>query len=51
MLFVMRYSCSSLSCPPFRTDCDLPGSGLCSFPMANVSLLRNGRDQVKAHIL
>ncbi|KAJ8255086.1 hypothetical protein GJAV_G00200770 [Gymnothorax javanicus] len=30
----------------FRTDCDPSSSYLCSFPMANVSLLRNGRDQV-----
>ncbi|XP_023650879.2 seipin-like [Paramormyrops kingsleyae] len=33
----------------YGTDCDSPGSGLCSFPMANVSLLRNGRDQVMTY--
>uniref|UniRef100_A0A8C1M0V5 Seipin n=1 Tax=Cyprinus carpio TaxID=7962 RepID=A0A8C1M0V5_CYPCA len=30
----------------YRTDCDVSDSALCSFPMANVSLLKNGRDQV-----
>lgn len=30
----------------YRTDCDASSSTLCSFPMANVSLLKNGRDQV-----
>ncbi|XP_036404121.1 seipin-like isoform X1 [Megalops cyprinoides] len=30
----------------YRTDCDSSSRDLCSFPMANVSLLRNGRDQV-----
>ncbi|KAG9346480.1 hypothetical protein JZ751_006791 [Albula glossodonta] len=30
----------------YRTDCDPSSSYLCSFPMANVSLLRNGRNQV-----
>uniref|UniRef100_A0A8C1W4I3 Seipin n=1 Tax=Cyprinus carpio TaxID=7962 RepID=A0A8C1W4I3_CYPCA len=30
----------------YRTDCDASDSVLCSFPMANVSLLKNGRDQV-----
>ncbi|KAG9351569.1 hypothetical protein JZ751_022820 [Albula glossodonta] len=30
----------------YRTDCDSSSSALCSFPMANVSLLKNGRDEV-----
>ncbi|XP_064207331.1 seipin-like [Anguilla rostrata] len=30
----------------YRTDCDSSSSAVCSFPMANVSLLKNGRDQV-----
>ncbi|KAJ8396431.1 hypothetical protein AAFF_G00017370 [Aldrovandia affinis] len=30
----------------YRTDCDSSISALCSFPRANVSLLRNGRHQV-----
>ncbi|XP_016098714.1 seipin-like [Sinocyclocheilus grahami] len=30
----------------YRTDCDASDSVLCSFPMANVSVLKNGRDQV-----
>ncbi|XP_051956099.1 seipin-like [Xyrauchen texanus] len=30
----------------YRTDCDPSDSVLCSFPMANVSLLKNGKDQV-----
>ncbi len=30
----------------YRTDCDALDSVLCSFPMANISLLKNGRDQV-----
>ncbi|TRY57564.1 hypothetical protein DNTS_023502 [Danionella cerebrum] len=30
----------------YRTDCDGADSVLCSFPMANVSLLKNGREQV-----
>ncbi|KAJ8275994.1 hypothetical protein COCON_G00077460 [Conger conger] len=30
----------------YRTDCDSSSSALCSFPEANISLLRNGRDQV-----
>ncbi|KAL1252884.1 hypothetical protein QQF64_017577 [Cirrhinus molitorella] len=30
----------------YRTDCDASDSVLCSFPMANISLLKNGRDQV-----
>ncbi|KAJ8338029.1 hypothetical protein SKAU_G00369950 [Synaphobranchus kaupii] len=33
----------------YRTDCDPSSSNLCSFPMANVSLLRNGRDQVMVY--
>ncbi|XP_041948553.1 seipin isoform X1 [Alosa sapidissima] len=32
----------------YRTDCDSSEAGLCSFPMANISLLKNGRDQVMA---
>nr|XP_055036958.1 seipin isoform X1 [Misgurnus anguillicaudatus] len=30
----------------YRTDCDPSDSNLCSFPTANISLLKNGRDQV-----
>ncbi|XP_043076661.1 seipin [Puntigrus tetrazona] len=30
----------------YRTDCDASDSVLCSFPMANISLLKNGKDQV-----
>ncbi|KAJ8347710.1 hypothetical protein SKAU_G00262990 [Synaphobranchus kaupii] len=30
----------------YRTDCASSSSALCSFPMANISLLKNGRDQV-----
>ncbi|XP_051533807.1 seipin-like isoform X2 [Myxocyprinus asiaticus] len=30
----------------YRTDCDPSDSVLCSFPTANVSLLKNGKDQV-----
>ncbi|XP_069063290.1 seipin isoform X2 [Pleurodeles waltl] len=30
----------------YRSDCDTVGLELCSFPVANVSLLRNGRDPV-----
>ncbi|XP_039549885.1 seipin isoform X2 [Pimephales promelas] len=30
----------------YRTDCDASDSVLCSFPTANISLLKNGRDQV-----
>ncbi|XP_030075385.1 seipin isoform X2 [Microcaecilia unicolor] len=30
----------------FRTDCTSLGPDLCSFPMANVSLMKNGRDRV-----
>ncbi|XP_054848752.1 seipin isoform X2 [Eublepharis macularius] len=30
----------------FRTDCNLPGPELCSFPVANVSFLKNSRDRV-----
>ncbi|KAJ8405130.1 hypothetical protein AAFF_G00321210 [Aldrovandia affinis] len=33
----------------YRTDCDPSSSYLCSFPMANVSLLRNGRNQVMVY--
>ncbi|XP_061089440.1 seipin-like [Conger conger] len=33
----------------YRTDCDPSSSYLCSFPLANVSLLRNGRDQVMVY--
>lgn len=29
-----------------RTDCDPADSVLCSFPTANISLLKNGKDQV-----
>ncbi|XP_031427482.1 seipin [Clupea harengus] len=30
----------------YRTDCESSESALCSFPMANISLLKNGKDQV-----
>ncbi|XP_056586126.1 seipin [Triplophysa dalaica] len=30
----------------YRTDCDPADSVLCSFPTANISLLKNGKDQV-----
>ncbi|XP_007244576.3 seipin isoform X1 [Astyanax mexicanus] len=30
----------------YRTDCESTDSVLCSFPMANISLLKNGREQV-----
>lgn len=30
----------------YRSDCDTSDSVLCSFPTANISLLKNGRDQV-----
>nr|XP_056708266.1 seipin [Euleptes europaea] len=30
----------------FRSDCSLPGPELCSFPVANVSFLKNSRDRV-----
>lgn len=30
----------------FRTDCDSSASLLCSFPVANVSLGKGGRDRV-----
>ncbi|XP_034633073.1 seipin isoform X1 [Trachemys scripta elegans] len=30
----------------FRTDCGLPGPDLCSFPIANISLVKNNRDRV-----
>lgn len=30
----------------YRTDCDPSDSVLCSFPTANISLLKNGKDQV-----
>ncbi|KAK1788166.1 hypothetical protein P4O66_016622 [Electrophorus voltai] len=30
----------------YRTDCESLNSGLCSFPMANISLLKNGKEQV-----
>ncbi|XP_059382432.1 seipin isoform X3 [Carassius carassius] len=33
----------------YRTDCDASDSVLCSFPMANISLLKNGRDQTMLH--
>ncbi|KAI4874385.1 hypothetical protein NFI96_013697 [Prochilodus magdalenae] len=33
----------------YRTDCKSANSVLCSFPMANVSLLKNGREQVMMH--
>ncbi|XP_021475513.2 seipin [Oncorhynchus mykiss] len=30
----------------YSSDCDAPNSVLCSFPVANISLLKNGKDQV-----
>ncbi|KAM9133659.1 seipin isoform 3-T3 [Pangshura tecta] len=30
----------------FRTDCGSPGPDLCSFPIANLSLVKNNRDRV-----
>ncbi|KAF7238537.1 Seipin [Varanus komodoensis] len=30
----------------FRTDCGLPGPELCSFPTANISFVKDSRDQV-----
>lgn len=33
----------------YKTDCDTSQPVLCSFPMANVSFLKNGRDQVMAN--
>lgn len=33
----------------YRSDCDSSDSAICSFPVANISMLRNGRDQVMAH--
>ncbi|CAB1332949.1 unnamed protein product [Coregonus sp. 'balchen'] len=30
----------------YSTDCDASNSVLCSFPVANISLLKNGKDQV-----
>ncbi|XP_030424648.1 seipin isoform X2 [Gopherus evgoodei] len=30
----------------FRTDCGSPGPDLCSFPIANISLVKNNRDRV-----
>ncbi|EMP38497.1 Seipin [Chelonia mydas] len=30
----------------FRTDCGSPGPDLCSFPVANISLVKNSRDRV-----
>ena len=33
----------------YKTDCDPSEPLLCSFPIANVSLLKNGRDQVMAN--
>ncbi|KAL0994104.1 hypothetical protein UPYG_G00117810 [Umbra pygmaea] len=30
----------------YSSDCDAPDSVLCSFPVANISLLKNGKDQV-----
>lgn len=32
----------------YRSDCDSSDSVFCSFPVANISMLRNGRDQVMA---
>ncbi|XP_077453337.1 seipin-like [Stigmatopora argus] len=32
----------------FNSDCDVSASELCSFPTANISLLKNDRDQVMA---
>ncbi|XP_072519233.1 BSCL2 lipid droplet biogenesis associated, seipin, like [Salminus brasiliensis] len=33
----------------YRTDCPSPHHSLCSFPMANLSLLRNGKKQVMSY--
>ncbi|XP_071380878.1 seipin-like [Centroberyx affinis] len=33
----------------YRSDCDASESLLCSFPMANISLLKNEKDQVMAY--
>ncbi|XP_018592921.2 seipin-like isoform X2 [Scleropages formosus] len=33
----------------YRSDCEPPSSTLCSFPVANVSFLRNNRDQVMVY--
>ncbi|MFT7814645.1 seipin-like isoform X1 [Arapaima gigas] len=33
----------------YSSDCDPPGSTVCSFPTANVSFLRNERDQVMVY--
>ncbi|XP_030638176.1 seipin [Chanos chanos] len=33
----------------YRTDCESSSSVLCSFPLANISLLKNGRDQVMVY--
>ncbi|KAM8862073.1 seipin-like [Synchiropus picturatus] len=33
----------------YSSDCDPSGSGLCSFPTANISFLKNERDQVIAY--
>ncbi|XP_056138169.1 seipin-like [Lampris incognitus] len=33
----------------YRSDCDASESSLCSFPMANISFLKNGRDPVMAY--
>ncbi|MBZ3887873.1 Seipin [Sciurus carolinensis] len=33
----------------FRTDCDSSTTSLCSFPVANVSLAKSGRDRVMLH--
>ncbi|KAL7885740.1 hypothetical protein AOLI_G00060350 [Acnodon oligacanthus] len=33
----------------YRTDCTSPHHSICSFPMANFSLLRNGKKQVMAY--
>lgn len=32
----------------FRSDCESASSVLCSFPVANVSLLKNGKEQVRS---
>ncbi|XP_035011897.1 seipin [Hippoglossus stenolepis] len=32
----------------YSSDCDPSGPGLCSFPMANISFMKNNRDQVMA---
>ncbi|XP_038161510.1 seipin-like [Cyprinodon tularosa] len=33
----------------YTSDCDAAGSGLCSFPTANISFMKNERDQVMAN--